>query len=104
MNRTLGQIPPMSGIDQYDVIIIGEGIGGVVSLRYARAAGLRAIVLEKAAGVGGLWRDIPAWQEIQIARADWTLAGIPLHGETQPIFSPTSRRGSNASISPMTSD
>ncbi|MDB5825295.1 MAG: NAD(P)/FAD-dependent oxidoreductase [Herminiimonas sp.] len=84
MNRTLGQIPPMSGNDQYDVIIIGAGIGGVVSLRYARAAGLRAMVLEKAAGVGGLWRDLPAWQDIQIARADWTLAGIPLHGETQP--------------------
>lgn len=69
---------------RYDVAIIGGGLAGVVSLAYARRAGLDAIVLEKAGGVGGLWRDLPAWQDIQISPADWALGDLPLGGTTQP--------------------
>jgi hypothetical protein len=36
------------------------------------------------AGVGGLWRDLPAWQDIQISPADWALVDLPLLGATQP--------------------
>ena len=68
----------------FDVAIVGGGLGGVVALAYARRAGLEAIVLERHARVGGLWRDLPPWQDIQISGADWTLGDLPLHGTTQP--------------------
>jgi len=69
---------------RYDVAIIGGGLAGVVSLAYARQAGLDAIVLERDGSVGGLWRDLPAWQDIQISAADWALGDLPLAGATQP--------------------
>ena len=68
----------------FDVAIVGGGLAGVVALFYARRAGLDAIVLEKQNRVGGLWRDLPAWQDIQISPADWTLGDLPLRGTTQP--------------------
>ncbi|CAN5312222.1 hypothetical protein BH11PSE9_BH11PSE9_06750 [soil metagenome] len=68
----------------YDLAIVGGGLAGVVALAYARRAGLEAIVLERQARVGGLWRDLPAWQDIQISPADWTLGDLPLAGATQP--------------------
>jgi len=68
----------------FDVAIVGAGLAGVVALAYARQAGLDAIVLERQGGVGGLWRELPAWQDIQISPADWTLGDLPLHGATQP--------------------
>ncbi|HZT56109.1 MAG TPA: NAD(P)-binding protein, partial [Burkholderiaceae bacterium] len=57
---------------RFDVAIVGGGLAGVVALAYARRAGLDAVVLERQARVGGLWRDLPAWQDIQISAADWT--------------------------------
>ena len=69
---------------RYDVAIVGGGLAGVVSLAYARRTGLEAIVLEKEGRVGGLWRDLPAWQDIQISTTDWTLGDLPLAGATQP--------------------
>jgi len=71
-------------MQRFDVAIIGGGLAGVVALAYARRAGLEAIVLERHGRVGGLWRDLPAWQDIQISAADWTLGDLPLHGATQP--------------------
>lgn len=68
----------------YDLAIVGGGLAGVVALTYARRAGLDAIVLERQARVGGLWRDLPAWQDIQISPADWALGDLPLAGATQP--------------------
>ena len=68
----------------FDVAIVGGGLAGVVALAYARRAGLDAVVLEKQDRVGGLWRDLPAWQDIQIGPADWTLGDLPLAGATQP--------------------
>jgi hypothetical protein len=67
-----------------DVAIIGGGIAGVVHLHYARRAGLDALVFEAQEGVGGLWRQLPAWQDIQIATADWALGDVPLAGPYQP--------------------
>ncbi len=67
-----------------DVAIVGAGLAGVVHLHYARRAGLQALVFEKAPAVGGLWRTLPAWQDIQISPADWALAGVPLEGALQP--------------------
>ena len=69
---------------RFDVAIIGSGLAGVVALAYARRSGLKAIVLERQGRVGGLWRDLPTWQDIQISPVDWTLGDLPLHGATQP--------------------
>lgn len=73
-----------SSNNKLDVAIAGGGLAGVIALTYARRAGLDAVVLEKQGGVGGLWRDLPAWQDIQISAADWTLGDLPLHGSAQP--------------------
>ncbi len=67
-----------------DLAIIGAGISGVIHLHCARQARLSALVLERQTGVGGLWRGLPAWQDIQIAPADWALGDLPLAGGMQP--------------------
>lgn len=67
-----------------DVAIVGAGIAGVIHLHHARRAGLDALVFDKQPGVGGLWRQLPPWQDIQIRLVDWTLGDIPLAGPTQP--------------------
>jgi len=67
--------------DTLDVMIIGAGIGGITSLYYARRAGLKALVLEKQKVAGGLWAQLPAWQDIQNNRYDWTLGNLPIQGE-----------------------
>jgi cation diffusion facilitator CzcD-associated flavoprotein CzcO len=67
-----------------DIAIVGAGIGGVIALYYARRAGLRAHVFDAQPAIGGLWRQLPAWQDIQIAAADWTLGDLPLSGTFQP--------------------
>ena len=66
-----------------DLLIIGGGIGGMICLKYALDAGLRARVLEREAGVGGIWRSLPAWQEIQSSKEEWALGDIPITGEDQ---------------------
>jgi cation diffusion facilitator CzcD-associated flavoprotein CzcO len=68
----------------FDLIIVGGGIGGVIALKYAMGAGLRAVLFERNTGVGGIWRELPAWQDIQFRREDWTLGDLPLDGESQP--------------------
>jgi len=70
--------------EYFDLIIVGAGIGGILCLKYAKDAGLNAIVLERASRVGGLWRDLPPWQDIQFRKEDWTLGNLPIEGEDQP--------------------
>ena len=67
-----------------DLAIVGGGVAGVIHLHYARHAGLDALLLEKQGGVGGLWRQLPQWQDIQISPADWTVGNLPLSGPKQP--------------------
>ena len=67
-----------------DLAIVGGGVAGVIHLHYARQAGLHVLLFEKQSGVGGLWRQLPAWQDIQINPADWTLGDLPLAGPQQP--------------------
>jgi hypothetical protein len=67
----------------FDVVIAGGGIGGVICLKYAKDAGLKAVLLEARERVGGIWRDLPSWQDIQIRKEDWTLGDLPLAGEDQ---------------------
>ena len=68
----------------FDVAIIGAGIAGVIHLHYARQAGLDAVVLKARAGIGGLWRELPAWQDIQLSTADWAIGDLPLAGPLAP--------------------
>lgn len=68
----------------FDVAIVGGGISGVVHLHYARLLGLDAVVLERLGGVGGLWRELPPWQDIQISPVDWSMGDLPLTGPMQP--------------------
>src|SRR5579863_909402 len=68
----------------FDVVIVGGGPAGVIALAYARMAGLDAILLEKRDVVGGLWSQLPAWQDIQNRDVDWTLGDIPIAGVLQP--------------------
>ena len=67
-----------------DLAIIGGGIAGIVHLHYARQSGLDALLLEKQRGVGGLWRELPAWQDIQISPVDWALGDMQVAEPTQP--------------------
>ncbi len=67
-----------------DVAIVGAGIAGVINLHYARLAGLDALAFDRQPGVGGLWRELPSWQDIQIRPADWTVGDLPIDGPMQP--------------------
>ncbi|MGD8278262.1 MAG: hypothetical protein PVH00_09565, partial [Gemmatimonadota bacterium] len=66
-----------------DLVIVGGGIGGVISLKYALDAGVNALLLERSDRIGGLWRDLPSWQDIQFRKEDWTLGDLPIDGEKQ---------------------
>lgn len=66
-----------------DLIIVGGGIGGVICLKYAKDAGLKTVLLEREEGIGGVWRHLPAWQDIQFRKEDWTLGEVPIHGVDQ---------------------
>ena len=73
----------MASNTDLDLLIVGGGIGGVICLKYAKDAGLRALLLEKRERVGGLWRDVPRWQDIQFRKEDWALGDLPTAGEDQ---------------------
>lgn len=66
-----------------DLAIIGGGLGGIIHLHYARQAGLDAQVLERQSGVGGLWRNLPAWQDLQVSPADFAVGDLALAGPMQ---------------------
>jgi hypothetical protein len=69
--------------EEVDLLIVGGGIGGVIGLHYAKKAGLKVVLLEKQGVVGGLWTQLPAWQDIQINQNDWTLGDLPISGTDQ---------------------
>jgi hypothetical protein len=68
----------------FDLAIVGAGIAGVMHLHYARQAGLDAVALEAREALGGLWRALPAWQDIQLSTADWAIGDLPLAGPLAP--------------------
>ena len=69
--------------EEYDLLIVGGGIGGVIGLHYAKTAGLKVLLIEKQGVVGGLWAQLPAWQDIQVNQNDWTLGDLPIAGTDQ---------------------
>ena len=52
--------------DRYDAVIVGAGFSGLYMLHHLRELGFSAIVLERAAGVGGTWY----WNRYPGARCD----------------------------------
>ena len=74
----------MSTGSDLDLVIVGGGIGGVICLKYAKDAGLKTLLLERRERIGGLWRDLPSWQDIQFRKEDWALGDVPLAEERQP--------------------
>ena len=50
----------------YDLLIVGAGFGGLCMLHKARQLGLRALVIERAGDVGGVW----TWNRYPGARCD----------------------------------
>jgi hypothetical protein len=68
----------------FDVVIVGGGPAGIIALAYAKMAGLTAVLLEKRDVIGGLWSQLPSWQDIQNREEDWTLGDIPIAGVHQP--------------------
>ena len=68
----------------YDLIIIGAGISGLMALRHALKAKLNVLCLEKASDVGGLWRDLPDWQDLQTRKEDWAINNTPIESEFRP--------------------
>jgi hypothetical protein len=73
----------MTSNTDLDLLIVGGGIGGVICLKYAKDAGLKVLLLEKRERVGGIWRDVPQWQDIQFRKEDWALGDLPAAGEDQ---------------------
>lgn len=67
-----------------DVAIIGGGLAGLIHLHYARAAGLQAVVLERESAVGGLWRRLPSWQDLQVSLTDFAVGDLTVEGPMQP--------------------
>mmetsp|Transcript_35579 Transcript_35579/g.74992 ORF Transcript_35579/g.74992 Transcript_35579/m.74992 type:complete len:514 (-) Transcript_35579:210-1751(-) len=49
-------MPPAAGPDFFDVCIIGGGVAGCIVARDVASAGLRSVILERDASVGGVWR------------------------------------------------
>jgi hypothetical protein len=49
-----GQHPVNSNLD-YDAIIVGAGLSGILSLHHLRELGMRAKVLEAGSAEGGTW-------------------------------------------------
>ncbi|MDZ7847751.1 MAG: NAD(P)-binding domain-containing protein [Owenweeksia sp.] len=68
----------------YDAIVIGAGICGIVFLKYAHEKKLNCLVLDKQSDVGGLWNQLPAWQDIQNRKTDFAINDVPLNGVRQP--------------------
>jgi len=48
-------IESQAAVADYDVVVVGAGLGGIYALHRFRAQGLRVLGLEGAAGVGGVW-------------------------------------------------
>ena len=67
-----------------DLAIIGAGVSGLTMARYAKSAGLSALVFDKAEDVGGLWARLPSWQDIQFRALDWSINNLPMGGVLQP--------------------
>ena len=68
----------------HQIIVIGGGICGLIFTKYARNLGFDVCLLEGENKVGGLWRKLPSWQDIQSRKEDWAINDTPIDGVTQP--------------------
>ena len=84
---------------RFDLVIAGAGIGGILCLKCAKDAGINAVALEPASGVGGLWRDLLPGKTSSFAGTIGRWATFPLKGKTSRACCATSRPGSSDSSS-----
>ena len=67
MSETLQKNRPAEGnTDQYDVVVVGGGLGGLYALHRLRGLGLKVKVFEAGSGIGGTW----FWNRYPGARCD----------------------------------
>src|ERR1700682_4382686 len=52
-----GRGTAMPSVESYDVVVLGSGIAGLAAALAAHEAGMRAVVVEKAAELGGTSSD-----------------------------------------------
>ena len=48
---------PFTGAENYNAIIVGSGFSGIEMGRRLNECGLKYVILEKSAGLGGTWYD-----------------------------------------------
>ena len=48
---------PLLGAENYNAIIVGSGFSGIEMGRRLNECGLKYVILEKSAGLGGTWYD-----------------------------------------------
>ena len=61
-----------SGIEQYEVVVIGTGVSGIYQLHKLRELGVSVLALEAGSDVGGTWY----WNRYPGARFDLSLIHI----------------------------
>jgi cyclohexanone monooxygenase len=66
MSETMEETRPAAMSNQYDVVVVGGGLGGLYALHRLRALGLTVRVFEAGSGVGGTW----FWNRYPGARCD----------------------------------
>ena len=67
MSETLQENRPAEGnTNQYDVVVVGGGLGGLYALHRLRGLGLKVKVFEAGSGIGGTW----FWNRYPGARCD----------------------------------
>ena len=81
--QTLGQNSGSHADFILDTVVIGAGVSGLIALKYLTSAGFNVVALEKAADVGGVWRQLPPWQDIQMSPEDWSINDVPIEGFDQ---------------------
>ena len=76
---------------EVDVCVIGGGISGLTALRRLRDAGVKAVVLEKASRLGGIWAGKGTYECLQLQQhkrdfslGDWP-SGVPDYPSAEDV-------------------
>ena len=74
----------MSALErQFDVVIVGAGLSGMLACKYMKAAGLSCIVLEATDDIGGVWK----YRETPNGKGGVTISTVSTSSKTVNEFS-----------------